>query len=86
MPPLPTGANPHLPQNLLLSYSLLLRRKNIKDKKKNIAVCLFEIKIAIQGDFLCCFHAYIHYNPNWFISSNSLHFTLVSFPWWSQPV
>jgi hypothetical protein len=40
MPPLPTGANPHLPQNLLLSYSLLLRRKNIKDKKKNMVFLL----------------------------------------------
>jgi hypothetical protein len=35
---------------------------------------------------LWCFHAYMYYNPNWFISSNPLHSSLVSFPWWPWPV
>jgi hypothetical protein len=27
----------------------------------------------------------LYYNPNWFISSNFCHSTLVSFLWWFQP-
>jgi hypothetical protein len=40
----------------------------------------FEMKIAIQGESLCCFHAHVHYNPNWFICIRSLHYFLVPFP------
>jgi hypothetical protein len=25
-------------------------------------------KIGTQGVSLCCFHAYMYYNPNWFIT------------------
>jgi hypothetical protein len=32
------------------------------------------------------FHVYMHYNPNWFISSIFLHSALVPFLWWFQLV
>jgi hypothetical protein len=32
------------------SYSLILLKTNIRDNKKNIAFCWFEIKIAIERD------------------------------------
>jgi hypothetical protein len=32
------------------------------------------------------FHVYMYYNPYWFISSNFLHSTLVTFLLWFQPV
>jgi hypothetical protein len=63
-------------QNLFFNFV----DKNIQDKMKNIVVCKFKMKIAIQGDSLCCFHAYVYYNPNWFISTRPLHYFLVPFP------
>jgi hypothetical protein len=47
---------------------------------------LFEIKIATLEDSLCCFHACMYYNLNWFISSSPLYSSLVPFPWWLQSV
>jgi hypothetical protein len=38
--------------------------------------------VATQGDSLCCFHAFMYYNPNWFNSTSLLHSSLVHFPWW----
>jgi hypothetical protein len=62
LPPLASG------QNLLHPPVLqFCRRKNIKDNKKRHDI--FEIKIAIQGGFLCCSHACMYYNPNWFTST-----------------
>jgi hypothetical protein len=30
--------------------------------------------------FLCCFHTYMYYKPNWFISTSPLYSSLVPFP------
>jgi hypothetical protein len=40
---------------------------------------LFEIKAAKQRDSLWYFHVYMHYNLNWFISLNFLHYIIVPF-------
>jgi hypothetical protein len=55
----------------------------VKKKDKTKAWCFyqFEIRIAMLGVSMCYFHAFIYYNPNWFISSNSLHSSLVPFQW-----
>jgi hypothetical protein len=67
-------------QNLF--YPLVLqfcRRKNIKNNKKSMTFLSFEIKRAIQGNSLYCFHAYMYYNPNWLVSTRPLHYFLVPF-------
>jgi hypothetical protein len=46
-----------------LLFSGFVEEKNIKDNKKNL-----EFLLVRQGDSLCCFHAHVYYNPNWFIS------------------
>jgi hypothetical protein len=70
--PLPLQAEPVLP-----SCSLILLRENIKDNKKIMVFLLVWDRIAIQGDSLCCFHAHMYYNTNWFISTRPLHYCLV---------
>jgi hypothetical protein len=52
-------------------------------RKKKCHYFLF--KIALQGVSLWHFHVRMYYNPNWFISSILLLFTLVPF-WWFQQV
>jgi hypothetical protein len=53
-------------------------RKNIKDSKRNVAFLLLWDKDSYTGRFLM-FHAYMCYNPNWFISMNHLHYFVVPF-------
>jgi hypothetical protein len=80
LPPPLLHCCPHpAPQHLLGLFILqFCRWKEIKDKKKNMTFCKFEIKLATQGASLCCFHAYMF--TNWFTSSSSLHSSLVHFP------
>jgi hypothetical protein len=33
----------------------------------------YEVNMETQGISFCCFHVYMYYNPNWFISSSPLH-------------
>jgi hypothetical protein len=65
--------------------SALLFSDFVEGKTENIireiiVFLLVEIKIATQGDSLCCFHAHVYYNPTWFISTRPLHYSLVPFP------
>jgi hypothetical protein len=43
-------------------------------------------KIPIQSVSLWHFHAYMYYNPNWFIPFIFLFSTLVPFLWWFHQV
>jgi hypothetical protein len=56
------------------------RRRNIRDNKKSMVFLLVWDKDSYIGRFLCCFCAYMYYNPNWFISTRPLHYFLVTFP------
>jgi hypothetical protein len=62
------------------------RRKNIKDKKRNMIFLLVWGKDDTDGVSLCCFHPYMYYNLDWFVSSLTLHSSLVHFPWWPRLV
>jgi hypothetical protein len=64
-----------------LLFSDFVGEKREKIRWKSWHFSLFEIKVAIQGVSLWYFHIYVYYNPNWFISSNFLHATLVPFLW-----
>jgi hypothetical protein len=74
--PLPTSAHPRA-ESVPPSCSLIFQKKKQKIKRETCHFCCFEIKIATQGVSLCCFHAYIYYNQNWFISSSLLLSSLV---------
>jgi hypothetical protein len=86
LPPIPT---PSPSQNLFyLPVFRFCRRKNIKDKKRNMVFLLVGDKDNYTGMCsysLWCLHAYVYYNPNCFISSSALHSSLVPFPWWLRP-
>jgi hypothetical protein len=69
-----TGANP---QTIRTCFTFLF---SVFEKRH---FCLF--KIAIQRVSLWHFHAYMYYNPNWFISIFLLS-TLVPFIQWFQQV
>jgi hypothetical protein len=36
--------------------------------------------------FLALLHAHMYYNPDWFISTRTLHYFLVTFPQWPLSV
>jgi hypothetical protein len=64
-----------------LLFSNFVEEKREKRKCKTWHFSLFEIKVATQGVALWYFYVYMHFKPNWFISSNFLHSTLVPFLW-----
>jgi hypothetical protein len=80
----PTGASPphwqYLFHHPVLQFS---RKKKEREKRKwkTWHFSLFEVKVATWGISLWYFYMYMYYNPNWFISSNFLHSTLVPFLW-----
>jgi hypothetical protein len=80
----PTSANPPFTSGRTCSAILFYNFVEVWDKDREFP-CV-EIKIVIQGISLCCFHAYMCYNPNWFISLVLFTSFLVLFPWWPQPV
>jgi hypothetical protein len=78
----PAPQPPTSGQNLFpLLFSNFVRKKPIKDDKKNMALLLVWDKDSYMGRFLVLFHAYMYYNPNWFISTSILHYTLLLFPY-----
>jgi hypothetical protein len=73
--PFPTGTN----------TSLWFCRR--KWKKKKMTFLLVWDKGSYTGSFLMLFPCInLYCNPNWFISSIFLYFTLVPFLWWFQLV
>jgi hypothetical protein len=44
-----------------------------------MAFLLLWYKDSYTGRFFLLFHAYVYYNPNWFISTRLLHCFLVPF-------
>jgi hypothetical protein len=73
--PYPPPPHPASGQNLLHSLIILwfYWRENVRDNKKDIAFCWFEIKIAIQRDSYHCLHVQVYYNLHLFISTRALH-------------
>jgi hypothetical protein len=61
-------------------FSDFVEEKMYKIIRKTWHFYYFEIRIAIQGESLCCFQAYVYYDPNWFISTRPLHYFLFPFP------
>jgi hypothetical protein len=81
---LPLSRLPALPPEQDLFHLPVLNfveEKREKRKWKTWHFSLSEIKAATQGVSLWYFHVDMYYNPNWFISSNFLHSTLVPFLW-----
>jgi hypothetical protein len=75
-PPSPISTNPAPPGR---TCSAILYSNFVKEKRKQKTwhFSLFELKIATQGISLWYFHVYMYYNPNWLISTDFLHCTLV---------
>jgi hypothetical protein len=73
LPPIPPCCSP------------IMLKKN-KDHKKIMVFFLVWDEDSYTERFLACFHACVHYNSYWFISTRPPHYFLVPFPQWSVPV
>jgi hypothetical protein len=71
---------PHFRQNLFCPLLQFCWREDISNNKKDTVFLLVWDKDSCTERFLACFHAYMYYNPNWFISTRPLHYFPVTFP------
>jgi hypothetical protein len=74
------------PSLCTISVLRFCRRKDVKRNLRNMAFLLVWDEDTYTGDSLCCFHAYVYYSHNWFISTSLLHSSLVPYPRWPQPL
>jgi hypothetical protein len=78
-PPSPLGSS----QNLFCPYLQFCWREDISNNKKDKAFLLVEIRIAIRR-FQALLPCTCVLHLNWFISTSSLHYCLVTFAYWPQ--